>query len=128
MPVPDKRLRTPPAERFAGIEHLIDLESALVALRKEPAGSANEHRQITIFRRGSLRLVLFAFEAGGRLTSHRAPGFVVIQALRGSVRVSTSATNYDLNDGQMVVLDPDVEHEVEALEQADILLTVSVAR
>lgn len=121
------RLRPSPAERFAGPEHRIDLASALDALRSEPHDGKDGHRQITVFRKGPLRLVLFAFEAGGSLVAHRAPGLVVIHALRGTVRVRTPNETHELTAGRILVLDPEVLHDVKAHEQADILLTVSVA-
>lgn len=128
MPSSKPKLRPTPTERFAGTEHCIELASALVALRSEPHDGKDGHRQITIFRKGSLRLVLFAFEAGGRLDAHRAPGFVVIHVLRGTVRVRTASEAYQLAAGRTLVLDPDVMHDVEAAEEADVLLTVSMAR
>lgn len=120
------RPRTPPAERFAGSEHQIDLASAVEALRKEEHGGKDSHRQITVFRKDALRVLLFAFEPGGRLASHRAPGYVVIQALNGRVRVRTQNETHELSAGRILVLDPDVVHEVEAQERADMLLTVSL--
>ena len=128
MPTPDDRLRQPPAERFAGPEHRVELTQVLGALRSEPHDGKDKHRQITIFRRGELRLVLFAFEAGGRLAAHHAPGFVVVHALRGAIQVQTPSETHELTAGQMVVLDPAVVHDVAAHEEADVLLTVSLTR
>ena len=128
MPTSKHRLRPPPAERFAGPEHRVELDSVLAALRSEPHDGKDSHRQITVFHKGSLRLVLFAFEAGGRLEAHRAPGFVVIHALRGAVRVRTPNETHELTAGRILVLDPEVVHDVEAHEAADLLLTVSLAR
>jgi quercetin dioxygenase-like cupin family protein len=126
VPASNDRLRPRPADRFAGAEHRTELTSALEMLRSEPHGGKEGHRQITIFRKGPLRLVLFAFEAGGHLVAHRAPGFVVIQALRGSVRVRTQRETHELTVGRVLVLDPDVVHDVEAVDAADMLLTVSL--
>lgn len=125
---PKKRLRPPPIDRFAGPEHGIDMAAALDALRSEPHDGKDRHRQITVFSKGHLRLVLFAFEAGGHLAAHRAPGFVVVHALRGTVRVRTPNEAYELAAGRILVLDPEVVHDVEAHEEADILLTVSLVR
>lgn len=121
------RLRPPPAERFAGPEHRIDLGAALEALRREPHDSAKKHRQITVFHKGLLRIVLFAFEAGGTLPSHRAPGSVVIHALRGRIQVKTLQESYGLATGQMLLLDPEVVHDVTAQEDSDMLLTITVS-
>lgn len=121
------RLRPPPAERFAGPEHQLDLESALESLRREPHEGSDKHRQITVFHKGSLRMVLFAFEAGGALPAHRAPGFVVIHTLRGRIGVKTLNERYELATGQMVMLDPEVVHDVTATEESDMLLTIAIS-
>ena len=121
------RLRQPPSERFAGPEHRIDLRSALEALRGEPHESTDKHRQITVFHKGSLRIVLFAFEAGGGLPSHRAPGYVVIHTLRGRIKVKTLNESYELATGQVLLLDPEVVHDVTATEQSEMLLTISMS-
>ncbi|HEY7234164.1 MAG TPA: cupin domain-containing protein [Gemmatimonadaceae bacterium] len=127
MSLPNDRLRPPPSERFAGPEHRLELDAALEALRSEPHDGKDRHRQITVFRKGPLRLVLFAFEAGGSLASHRAPGYIVIHVLRGRIRVQTLNQSYELATNQILMLDPEVVHDVQADEQTDMLLTVSLA-
>ena len=120
------RLRPSPTTRFAGPEHHLDFTAALTTLRREQHAARSGHRQITVLHDEHLRLVLFAFEQGGRLREHRAPGVVVIQTLRGSIRVRTASTTYDLSTGMAVVLAADVLHDVEALDSADMLLTVAL--
>ncbi len=126
MSSPRPRLRPHPDERFAGPEHVFTLAESFEALRREPHEARDGHRQITIFSSGSLRMVLFAFEPGGCLPAHTAPGYVAIHAVRGRMRVRTSNSTYDLSSGELLMLDPDVEHDLEAQEEADVLLTVSL--
>ncbi len=126
MSSPSDRLRPPPSERFAGPEHRIDLSAALETLRGEDHGSTDRHRQITVFHKGPLRIVLFTFEAGAGLPAHRAPGFVVIHTLRGRITVKTMNETHDLATGQLVMLDPEVVHDVTASEASDVLLTISL--
>jgi quercetin dioxygenase-like cupin family protein len=124
MTTPDVRRRPRPSDRFAGTEHVLDVRAALRALRAEEGPSANGHRQITLLHQGSVRLVLFAFAAGGRMEEHHAPGWVTIQVLRGALRVRTPDAQHDLAEGQILALAPDVPHDVEAGEDADMLLGV----
>lgn len=126
MTTPSDRLRPPPSERFAGPEHHIDLAAALEALRVEHHESTDRHRQITVFHKGPLRIVLFAFEAGAGLPAHRAPGFVVIHTLRGRITVKTMNASHELATGQLVMLDPEVVHDVTAAEPSDMLLTITL--
>jgi quercetin dioxygenase-like cupin family protein len=117
------RRRPHPSDRFAGAEHLVDLQAALRALRSEPTGS-NGHRQITLLHHGPVRLVLFAFEAGGRLPQHRVSGWITIHVLRGSLQVRTPTALHGMQEGEILTLAPDVPHDVDAAKDADMLLGV----
>jgi quercetin dioxygenase-like cupin family protein len=124
MTIADERLRPPPSVREAGPELPLDLVATLRALRAEAHPATQGHRQISVAHRGPLRLVLFAFEPGGRLPQHRAPGLVTILALAGRLQVRTPRGTHELEAGQAVLLDPDVPHDVEAMVESDMLLTV----
>lgn len=124
MTAPEERLRPHPSNRFAGAEHVLDLPAALRALRAEAYPVANGHRQIALMHQGPVRLVLFAFEAGGRIPQHSAPGWVTIHALRGSLTVRTADAVHVLSEGKLLSLAPAVLHDVEAAEAADMLLGI----
>jgi quercetin dioxygenase-like cupin family protein len=124
MTASDERLRPHPSDRFAGTEHMLDLPAALRALRTEAYPAANGHRQIALMHQGPVRLVLFAFEAGGRIPQHSAPGWVTIHSLRGTIAVRTGDTLHVLREGMLLSLAPSVLHDVEATETADMLLGI----
>ena len=73
-----ERLRPHPSTRLAGPVVPLGLPDLARALFAEPHPAKNGHRQAGLIHRGPLRLVLFAFEPGGTLPEHRAPGHVVI--------------------------------------------------
>ena len=124
MTTPNVRRRPRPSDRFAGTEHALDVRAALDALRAEAAPGANGHRQITLLHQGPVRLVLFAFAAGGHLLEHSAPGWVTIQVVRGALRVRTPDALHALTEGQILALAPNVPHNVDATGEADMLLGV----
>ena len=97
---------------------------ALRALRAESSPSANGHRQITLVHKGPVRLVLFAFDKGGRLPEHQAQGWVTIHVLRGKLTVQTPDEQHELGEGRILALAPDVPHDVEAHAESDMLLGV----
>lgn len=121
-----ERLRPAPAERFAGSEHLYDLAGIAAQLRAEPHAAIDGHRQMTIVRHGSVALVLFDFEAGGRLVNHVADGLVTIQTLAGQVRVGTPEGDKELVAGSLLVLAPGVVHDLHASVSSQVLLTVNM--
>lgn len=121
------RDRPAPRERFAGPEHLFDLHEIASRLRTESGPVRDGHRQITIFRKGQLTLILFDFEAGGRLADHRAEAEVMIMAVTGRLEVSTADATHRLASGSVLVLDAGVRHDVRAPEPSQMLLAVTRA-
>src|SRR5450756_2937960 len=61
------RLRRAPVERFAGTDSVHNLAEIAAQLRAEPHPATDGHRQMTIAHHGPVALVLFDFEADGRL-------------------------------------------------------------
>jgi len=120
----DSRLREPPAERFAGAAHVFSLDDALARLRAEDHPAREGHRQITLLHRAPVTQVLFAFAAGGHLDRHSARGLVTIHVLEGRLSVAVDGVDRELKAGELLVLDPDVPHDVRAAEPAAMLLTV----
>lgn len=124
MSAADERLRPPPSDRFAGAEHELDLPAALRALRAETRSGANGHRQITLLHHGPVRLILFAFDEGGRIPRHSAAGWVTIHVLHGVLRVRTPEGEHVLNEGQILALAPNIAHDVDAVAESEMLLGV----
>jgi quercetin dioxygenase-like cupin family protein len=124
MTASEDRLRPRPSDRFAGAEHVLDLNATLQTLRAEPSPGTNGHRQIALMHQGPVRLVLFAFEAGGRMPEHSAPGWVTIHVLRGTLVVKTPDAVHELSEGKVLSLAPNVPHDVEAPKTADMLLGI----
>ena len=118
------RLRPAPSERFAGQSHLFDLHRALETLRAESHPVRDGHRQVTIFHRAPISHVLFAFDEGGTLPAHSARGSVTIHILEGEFVLRVDDADHEMRAGQLLVLKPNIVHDVRALERGAILLTV----
>jgi quercetin dioxygenase-like cupin family protein len=118
------RLRPAPVDRFAGTEHVYNLADIAAQLRAEPHPAADGHRQMTIAHHGSVALVLFDFEADGRLVDHVADGLVTIQTVVGHVAVRTPEGDHELGAGSLLVLSPGVAHDLHANVPSQVLLTV----
>jgi quercetin dioxygenase-like cupin family protein len=122
------RLRRPPAERFAGREHVFNLPTMAGTLWHEDHPGADGHKQITLFHEGDVALVLFDFIAGGVLADHEADGYVTIHTVAGELEVATSETIHQLPAGALLVLAPGVRHDVTARVTSQMLLTVHLVR
>jgi quercetin dioxygenase-like cupin family protein len=93
-------------------------------VRAETRAGANGHRQITLLHHGPVRLLLFAFDEGGRMPQHQVPGWVTIHVLRGVLRVQTPDGDNVLKEGQLLALAPNIRHDVDAVDESDMLLGV----
>ena len=119
-----ERMREHPTSRFGGETHAYNLAEELQILRDEPRPAGGHHRQITMVQRGMVTQVLFSFDAGAELPTHAAHGVVIIQALEGRLMVLANDRDHELLPGCMLVLNTDMPHDVRALEESAMLLTV----
>jgi hypothetical protein len=67
-------------------------------------------------------------KSGTRMRQHGAEGRISLQQLKGEVRIHLADRKVTLSTGQLLVLDCGVLHDVEALEESALLLTISWRR
>jgi quercetin dioxygenase-like cupin family protein len=121
------RLREHPRQRFARRERKLDLDEAFDELLAEPHEPIEGHRQITVAKRRGLCVVLFHFEQGGELPEHAVDGETTIHVLDGSLSIQTAENTHEIGAGEMLILEPLVEHDVRAEAETKMLMTVCVA-
>jgi len=107
----------------------IDLDRELQQLRREDSWQRETGRSSkTLAKYPDFRIVLILMKSGTRMRQHRAEGRVSIQLLEGHVCVHLSDRKVNVLAGHMLVLDCGVLHDVEALEESALLLTISWRR
>ena len=107
----------------------IDFERELQQLRREDSWQRETGRSSkTLAKYSDFRIVLILMKSGTRMRQHRAEGRISIQQLKGQVRIHLADRKVSLTTGQLLVLDCGVLHDVEALEESALLLTISWRR
>ncbi len=103
--------------------HHIDLEATADRLLQELPGSQRKTENIA--RESGVSLILMAMKEGDVLEEHTAPGVVIVQVLRGGIRLQAGSSGTDMGPGQIVMLQPNVPHRHEATAESVVLLTVT---
>lgn len=102
----------------------IDLSAAEQELRRQEPYAREGHTARTLLRAPDLRVVLIAMKAGSHIAEHRAKESVSLHAISGHVRLKVPERTVDLPAGQLLLLEKGVEHDVEAISDSTLLLTL----
>ena len=73
----------------------------------------------------NLRIVLIGLRPGAHLAEHHAAGPVSIQVLSGHVLARAAGKVFELGEGQLLSIEAQVPHDVEALAESAVLVTIA---
>lgn len=106
------------------------LKSSLTALSRQQLKlaqtSTNGRSASTVYggHEHVLRQTMIALIGGQKLSEHENPGEATVHVLYGRVRLGSGDGRWDGNPGDLIVV-PDARHDLEALEDSVVLLTVA---
>ena len=101
-----------------------DLDIERKKLLAQPASEKSGQASTTLVKEVDLRVVLIRLPAAGRMEKHKASGPISIQPLEGRLRVVLPNRTAVLPVGHLLVLEPGIAHDVEAIEDSTFLLTI----
>jgi quercetin dioxygenase-like cupin family protein len=105
-------------------------KSSLTALSREQLklakSSPNGRSASTVYggHEHVLRQTMIALTSGQWLTEHENPGEATVHVLHGKVRLGAGNDRWDGSPGDLIVV-PDRRHDLEAIEDSVVLLTVA---
>lgn len=110
----------------ASVEHGIAVDLAAVTrdLQQEEAYRREGHTARTLVRAPDLRVVLLALHAGSTISEHRVSVTASVQAISGEVQLQLPDRTVALQAGQLLILTPELAHDVHARTDSTILLTL----
>ncbi|MCY7365510.1 MAG: cupin domain-containing protein [Frankiaceae bacterium] len=106
------------------------LKSSLTALSRQQLKlaktSSNGRSASTVYggHEHVLRQTMIALIGGEKLSEHENPGEATVHVLHGRVRLGAGEDRWDGSPGDLIVV-PDARHDLEALEDFVVLLTVA---
>jgi quercetin dioxygenase-like cupin family protein len=121
---PHHRTHGPP---MAGAYIEFDILAEFHRLKAESAWSTG-HNARTLIKYDDLRVVLIALQSTARIPEHQTEGRISVQVVSGHVQVRASGRTFNLRVGGLLALDGGVQHDVTALEESAVLLTIAWPR
>ena len=104
---------------------VIDVGAAGDRMREQASWRVHGHAAATLVREDDLRIVLLELRRGAHLQEHRTTARVSVHVLRGRVHLTAGERRVTLAAGQLVVLDHDVAHDVDAEVDSSLLVTIA---
>jgi quercetin dioxygenase-like cupin family protein len=101
-----------------------DISREIRQLQEEDAWRAGRNSK-ALAKYDDFRIVLIALKEGVRIEEHRAEGRISIHTVVGHISVRALGRTFDLPAGRLLTLDRATVHNVGALEESAILLTIS---
>jgi quercetin dioxygenase-like cupin family protein len=104
---------------------VVDLAAESASLRNEPIWQTASINAVTLSKEPDIRLVLTAVKAGAVMRHHSVPGTVTVQTLSGRIRLNLADQQTELATGSVLILERDIVHDIEAIEDSTFLLTIA---
>lgn len=102
-----------------------DLEDQLAELRREEAFERSGRAGRTLTKSGRFRLTLLAMAAGNEIGTHQADSPLTLHVLSGRLRFRAGDGQHELRQGQVLFFGPGDAHDILAIEDSALLLTLS---
>jgi quercetin dioxygenase-like cupin family protein len=113
-----------------GSVEAFNLAKEIEFVQGEPEYENNGHNALTLAKNNALRNVLICLKKEAGLREHNAPGPFTLFVVKGKIQfiINTlgeeEGKTIELTEGQLLVLGEPQKHEVIALEESSILLTI----
>jgi quercetin dioxygenase-like cupin family protein len=102
-----------------------DLGGQFTRLRADAPIRKHGRDSFTLVKDPGMDVVLTVMNAGTRLSKHTAPGPISLLVLEGRIAFTAHGQRLELGPHCLVTLPTRVPHEVEALEESAILITIA---
>lgn len=93
------------------IEDLLDYQSGAIVSQ-------------TLVDDDAVTVTVFAFDEDERLSEHTAPHDAILQVVDGTARITVEDEEYEVQDGESIVLPANIPHAVEGISRFKMFLTM----
>jgi quercetin dioxygenase-like cupin family protein len=104
----------------------IDLKRVINQIKGETTWLESDRNSVTIYKSETMRIVLIGLHQHAELKSHKANGVISVQVIEGEIELKADEQMIRLEKSQMMVLQENVIHSVNALTESFLLLTLAM--
>lgn len=104
---------------------IFELEPELRSLRSDESYRRSGRLGRTMARSGRLRVTLVALNAGVEVGTHQADSPMTIQIVQGRIGFRVGDQEHEMAAGEVLFFGPGEAHDIRALEESALLLTIS---
>jgi len=117
-------LNRPQGDRVLDASYVfINLPAFIRQMKKEEAWGKNDRNGITVFKTENMAMVLTCLKAKAILKDNVVDGIFTIHVIEGIIRVKSPDGDVDMQANQITAFHKLVDHTIEAMTDAVILLT-----
>lgn len=77
-----------------------------------------------IIKKPNGNVTFFAFDKDESLTEHTSPYEALVQIVEGRMTITIGGQHYDVEEGEIILLPPNIPHGLVAIEKTKMLLTM----
>ena len=114
----------PHAGPMAGPFLEFDLPAEIHRLQSETTWRTGQNAR-TLAKYDDFRIVLIALSAGARIAEHKTDGRITVHVVAGHIQLKAAGRTFSLRPGGLVALDRGLPHDVHAVEESALLLTIA---
>src|SRR5690606_8781742 len=103
------------------------ISSSREELISEAPVSAEKLQIQRVFQGTGARVIRLTFAAGQTMREHSTNTPLIVQVLEGQVRIRVSGDEIEMPTGSLIHVEPGVSHELEAVVDSHMLLTMTYA-
>ena len=103
----------------------IDLHAYTQQIKAEDAWQKNDRNAITVFKTGSMQMVLVALHKGAELLPQLSESVLCVQVMEGHIHFITDGATNEVKEGHIITLHENLTYNIVAVEESTFLLTMS---
>jgi quercetin dioxygenase-like cupin family protein len=102
------------------------LDHEVARAKGEPQWTSHDRFAQSLAKHRDLTVNVMLLRKGAHLQEHQARGSITLQVLSGAIRFIAHGQEKTLTTGMLAVLDKEVPHSVQAIDESALLLTAAL--